>query len=120
MSAPYIRMLYDRLRNAKKIQALSSHIIQQIEGVLSKNIRAHSGGKGSHTQIFTEHTVEHGYNDRFMRHHTYVRYSVVPINSPLQLPDCFTLVAGLLAISHYLEGPTTDHLDTGFSLFPCV
>ena len=26
----------------------------------------------------------------------------------------FTLVAGLLAISQYSEGPATDNLDTGF------
>ena len=32
----------------------------------------------------------------------------------------FTLDAGLLAISQYSEGPTTGHLDTGFSWFPCV
>ena len=32
----------------------------------------------------------------------------------------FTLVAGLLARSQYLEGPATGHLDTGFSRFPCV
>jgi len=30
----------------------------------------------------------------------------------------FTLDAGLLAISQYLEGPATGHLDTGFSWFP--
>ena len=28
--------------------------------------------------------------------------------------------AGLLARSHYSEGPATGHLDTGFSWFPCV
>jgi len=33
---------------------------------------------------------------------------------------CFTLDAGLLARSQYPEGPATDHLNTGFSLFPCV
>ena len=32
----------------------------------------------------------------------------------------FTLDTGLLAISQYSEGPATGHLDTGFSLFPCV
>jgi len=32
----------------------------------------------------------------------------------------FTLDAGLLVISQYSEGPATDHLDTGFSWFPCV
>ena len=32
----------------------------------------------------------------------------------------FTLDAGLLARSQYSEGPTTGHLDTGFSSFPCV
>jgi len=32
----------------------------------------------------------------------------------------FTLDAGLLASSQYSEGPATDHLDTGFSRFPCV
>ena len=32
----------------------------------------------------------------------------------------FTLDAGLLARSQYLEGPATGHLDTGFSWFPCV
>ena len=32
----------------------------------------------------------------------------------------FTLDAGLLARSQYSEGPATDHLDTGFSWFPCV
>jgi len=32
----------------------------------------------------------------------------------------FTLDAGLPAISQYSEGPATGHLDTGFSLFPCV
>ena len=32
----------------------------------------------------------------------------------------FTLDAGLLASSQYSEGPATDHLDTGFSQFPCV
>ena len=31
-----------------------------------------------------------------------------------------TLNAGLLARSQYSEGPTTGHLDTGFSWFPCV
>jgi len=31
-----------------------------------------------------------------------------------------TLDAGLLARSHYPEGPATGHLDTGFSCFPCV
>jgi hypothetical protein len=35
--------------------------------------------------------------------------------------DCvFTLDAGLLARSQYSEGPTTGHLDTGFSWFPWV
>jgi len=28
--------------------------------------------------------------------------------------------AGLLARSQYSEGPATDHLDTGFSWFPCA
>jgi len=32
----------------------------------------------------------------------------------------FTFDAGLLARSQYSEGPATDHLDTGFSWFPCV
>ena len=32
----------------------------------------------------------------------------------------FTLDTGLLAISQYLEGPATGHLDTDFSRFPCV
>jgi hypothetical protein len=33
--------------------------------------------------------------------------------------DVFTLDAGLLARSQYLEGPATGHLDTGFFLgFP--
>ena len=32
----------------------------------------------------------------------------------------FTLDAELLARSQYSEGPTTGHLDTGFSSFPCV
>jgi hypothetical protein len=31
-----------------------------------------------------------------------------------------TLYAGLLARSQYSEGPTTGHLDTGFSSFPYV
>ena len=31
-----------------------------------------------------------------------------------------TLVAGLLARSQYPEGPANSHLNTGFSLFPCV
>jgi hypothetical protein len=31
-----------------------------------------------------------------------------------------TVDAGLLARSQYPEGPTTGHLDTGFSWFPCV
>jgi len=31
-----------------------------------------------------------------------------------------TLVVGLLARSHYPEGPATGHLVTGFSWFPCV
>ena len=31
-----------------------------------------------------------------------------------------TLVAGLLARIQYPEGPTTGHLGTGFSWFPCV
>jgi hypothetical protein len=31
-----------------------------------------------------------------------------------------SLVAGLLAISQYPEGPATGYLDTGFSWFPCV
>jgi hypothetical protein len=30
------------------------------------------------------------------------------------------LDAGLLARRHYSEGPTTGHLDTSFSSFPCV
>ena len=34
--------------------------------------------------------------------------------------DILTLDAGLLARSQYPEGPATDHLDTGFSCFPCV
>jgi hypothetical protein len=38
------------------------------------------------------------------------------------LTMCFaaldTSVAGLLARSQYPEGPTTGHLDTGFSWFP--
>jgi hypothetical protein len=33
---------------------------------------------------------------------------------------CFTLDAGLLARSHYPEGPATGHLDTGLSWFPSV
>jgi len=32
----------------------------------------------------------------------------------------FTLDAGLLARSQYLECPATGHLDTGFSWFSCV
>jgi len=32
----------------------------------------------------------------------------------------FTLDAGLLARSQYLEGPATGHLDTCFSWIPCV
>jgi len=32
----------------------------------------------------------------------------------------FTLDAGLLARSQYSEGPTTGHLDSGLSWFPCV
>jgi len=32
----------------------------------------------------------------------------------------FTLDAGLLARSQYSEGPATDHLDKGFSWFPCA
>jgi len=32
----------------------------------------------------------------------------------------FTLDAELLARNQYSEGPATDHLDTGFSWFPCV
>jgi len=32
----------------------------------------------------------------------------------------FTLGAGLLARSHYPEGPATGHLNRGFSWFPCV
>ena len=32
----------------------------------------------------------------------------------------FTLDAGLLARSQYSEVPATDHLDIGFSWFPCV
>jgi len=31
-----------------------------------------------------------------------------------------TLDAGLLARSHYSEGPATGYPDTGFSSFPCV
>ena len=31
-----------------------------------------------------------------------------------------TLDAGLLARSQHSEGPATDHLNTGFSWFPCV
>jgi len=31
-----------------------------------------------------------------------------------------TLLAGLLAISQYPEGPAIGHLDTGFSWFPSV
>jgi hypothetical protein len=33
---------------------------------------------------------------------------------------CFTLDAGLLALSQYPEVPATGYLDTGFSWFPCV
>ena len=33
---------------------------------------------------------------------------------------CFTLDAGLLAISQYSEGPATGHLDTGFPSILCV
>jgi len=32
----------------------------------------------------------------------------------------FTLDAGLLVRSQYSEDSVTDHLDTGFSWFPCV
>jgi len=32
----------------------------------------------------------------------------------------FTLDTGLLARSQYSESPATGHLDTVFSLFPCV
>jgi len=32
----------------------------------------------------------------------------------------FTLDAGMMARSHYSEGPATGHLDTGFSWFPCA
>jgi len=32
----------------------------------------------------------------------------------------FTLDAGLLARSQYLEDPATGHLDTRFSWFPCA
>ena len=32
----------------------------------------------------------------------------------------FTLDAGLMARSHYSEGPATSHFDTDFSWFPCV
>jgi len=32
----------------------------------------------------------------------------------------FTLDAGLLVRSQYLEGPATGHLDTGFAWFPCA
>ena len=32
----------------------------------------------------------------------------------------FALDAVLLARSQYSEGPATDHLDTGFSRFPCA
>ena len=32
----------------------------------------------------------------------------------------FTVDDELLARSQYSEGPATGHLDTGFSLFPCV
>ena len=32
----------------------------------------------------------------------------------------FTLDAGLLARSQYSEGPSTGHLDKGFSWFPCA
>jgi len=32
----------------------------------------------------------------------------------------YTLDAGLLARSQYSEGPTTGHLDTFFSWFPCA
>jgi len=31
-----------------------------------------------------------------------------------------TLDGGLLVRSQYPEGPATDHLETGFSWFPCV
>jgi len=38
----------------------------------------------------------------------------------LYLPNCITLVAGLLARSQYSEGPATGHFGTGFSWFPYV
>jgi len=36
------------------------------------------------------------------------------------MPDCWLLVAGLLARSQYPEGLATGHLHKGFSWFPCV
>ena len=56
--------------------------------------------------------------------------SVVVLNSHISLlftlilsphlPVLHTLVARLLVRSQYPEGPTTGHLGTGFSSFPCV
>ena len=48
---------------------------------------------------------------------------VLPSNVYLLYYVCiavFTLDAGLLARSQYLEGPATGHLNTGFSWFPCL
>ena len=42
------------------------------------------------------------------------------LGTPCAVGITFTLVAGLLASSHYPEGPATGHLGTGFSWFPCV
>jgi len=37
-----------------------------------------------------------------------------------ELPDCWFLVAGMLARSQYPEDPATGHLRKGFSWFRCV
>ena len=47
-------------------------------------------------------------------------FKVDPVTYYTSEGETHTLDAGLLARSQYPEGPVTGHLDTGFSLFPCV
>ena len=55
----------------------------------------------------------------YLYHAFYVCVPFDSYNIQLLIPNTAT-DAGLLARSQYPEGPTTGHLDTGFSWFPCA